>query len=229
MIQAVHGDRRALLGLCQDESTLDHRLHVGSEARGAPLPGVAGALLGLGDVRFQHGEVLAEAFLARGTNLRMRLIRLLDHRTQQTGELGQLTAQQRLAQFHVGEKPLDRIRQRQIGNRGEKPLGHRGEMPRCLDGQILLAGEMMEERTFGHARGRAQLIHRRGGIALGAHDLHGGIQQSCFRGWLRSHPCTIPTGRSAVNPRPWDRKRRPPISSFDVHRRRQPERPQGRR
>jgi hypothetical protein len=87
--------------LGENEGTLDNRLHVYGEALGAPLSIAAVGAQRCGYVQFEHGDVFAEGSLAGLADCRMRLVGLLHHGAEQTGEFGQLTSQERLAKLHV--------------------------------------------------------------------------------------------------------------------------------
>jgi hypothetical protein len=101
MIQAGSRNRRSLLSLRENEGALDNCLHIYGEALGAPLSIAAVGAQRFSDVQFEHGDVLAEAFLAGFPDCRMRSVSLLHHGAEQPGEFGQLTSQERLAKLHV--------------------------------------------------------------------------------------------------------------------------------
>jgi len=101
MIQAGSRNRRSLLSLRENEGALDNSLHIYGEALGARLSIAAVGAQRFSDVQFEHGDVLAESFLARLPDCRMRSVSPLHHGAEQTVEFGQLTSQERLAKLHV--------------------------------------------------------------------------------------------------------------------------------
>jgi hypothetical protein len=176
MIQTGSRNRRSVVSLRQNEGALDDRLHIYGQALGAPLSIAAVDAQRFSDVQFEHGDVLAEVFLAGLPDGRMHSVSLLHHGAEQTGEFGQFTSQERLAKLHVAQQSIDRVGQLPIGNGGEQALRQQRKMPGCRYRQLFLALEVMEECPLGHARGLAEVIHRGCRVALGADDIHGCVQ-----------------------------------------------------
>jgi hypothetical protein len=102
MIQAGSRYRRSLLCLRQNEGALGNCLHECGEALGAPLTIAAVGVQRFSDVRFEHGNVFAEAALAGCADCRMRPVSFLHHGAEQTRKFWQRTLQERLAKLHIG-------------------------------------------------------------------------------------------------------------------------------
>src|SRR5262249_54235995 len=113
----------------------------------------------------------------------------------QAGVLRNLAGQHGDAQVDVAENALARILARLIRRRAEQRFGHRFERLDRGNAERFLAVEMMKEAALGQAGGRADVVDRRGRIALGADDIaRGGKELAAGLGAVaRSDHRIIPT------------------------------------
>jgi hypothetical protein len=89
--EALHGDVRPELRLSGDEIPLKHRLRVQSQALGAPGRIRSVPFRRRLDVLGDFGRVLADVTVTSGPDLRVRVVDLMHHRAQKTGELRKFT------------------------------------------------------------------------------------------------------------------------------------------
>jgi len=207
--------------LGENEGTLDNRLHIYGEALGAPLSIAAVGAQRCGDVQFQHGDVFAEGSLAGLADCRMRLVGLLHHGAQETGEFGQRPLQERLAKLHIAQEAIDRVNELPIGCGGKQTVRQRRKMPGRRYRQIFLGREVMEECALGHPGALADVIHRGCRVTPGADDIHGRVQQFGFRTGLRfpgwHANVTIPTGRYGVKNSRAPKKKAPHEAGLQIN------------
>ena len=176
------------LGFGQDERALQRGLGVVRQALCGPVGIRRVQRACLGDVFGDGLGVRVNTHPARITNGGVGFKRLLHHGAQQAGEIGQLALQNLGAKVDVGEHPLTRVGNLLIRRAGEQAAGHLGPITCGLNRQLFLALEVVEEAALAHARRVADVVHRGGGVALGAKHLQGGVQQLGFGGvGLSSH------------------------------------------
>ena len=135
----------------------------------------------LGDVGFETGGVLADAFVAGVAEGWMGVVDLLHHGADETGELrvvrhGEVLCGSRYSRGggRVGRGGSGRRR------RQRRPPVTEAPMIGCLEGEIFFAFEVMEEAAFGEFGGFADVFDACCGIAFGADDLEGGVEKLCF-------------------------------------------------
>ena len=92
--------------------------------------------------------------------------------------LPDVAREQFLAKVHVAEQPVERLGFGMIGRLREELRGAIVPLARRRDGQVFLAGEMVEEAALGDAGGGTDVFDTRGGVAIGAHQVDGGGQQA---------------------------------------------------
>ena len=188
VLQAFGGDPRPLPGLGQDEGALEHRLDMEREALRAPRRIRRVSALGFGDDLGHLCRVRADVRVARGANVGVRVVGLLDHRAEQASEVRQRALQDRDAEIHVTQQPLERVGDFLVGRRCKQTVGHRREMGRCGKRKVFLGREMMEEAALGETGGLADVLDARRRVSLGADHLQGGVEEPdlgfvlCFRG-----------------------------------------------
>ena len=168
MIEALDGDAGTLLGLGENEGTLDDGLGVESEALGAPWHIDAVLAHRFGNVGFDHCGVFTDILVTRLADERMRFVDFLHHGAEEASELGQSALEDRLAKIDVAEEAIHGVGQGAIGRCCEYAVGHRRKMPGGRDRQFILAFEMVEETAFGDARSVANVVDCGGRITFGA-------------------------------------------------------------
>ena len=177
VLQAFGGDPRPLPGLGQDEGALEHRLDMEREAPCAPRRIRRVAALGFGDDLGNLRRVRADVRVARGPNVGVRVVGLLDHRAEQAGELRQRALQDRDAEIHVTQQPVERVGDVLVGGGCKQTVGHRREMGRRGKRQLLLGVEVMEETALGETGGFADVFDARRRIPFGPDDVQGGVEE----------------------------------------------------
>lgn len=101
MIDARGRDRRTTLGLRQDESPLQNCLCMQRQTCSAPGGSYPIELHRRRDIRFHKGGVSADAGLARRANAGVGAIDFLHHGADETGELGNFSFENRLAEIQI--------------------------------------------------------------------------------------------------------------------------------
>ena len=170
-------DLGALLCLGEDECALQNRLNEIADAFRAPRRIGRITLFGGLKVARQHFDMFRHAAIARRPDVRMRGIDFLDQRAHQAGVLGDLALQHRCAELDIAEQALTGIGAGGVRRGLKNRRGHRLEMLRGRDAKLLLASEVVEEAALRHARGGANIVHRRRRIAFGADNVARGVQQ----------------------------------------------------
>src|SRR5262245_3949744 len=131
--------------------------------------------------------MLTDAGVASASNCWARLESLLHHRADKARELGNVAGEQLLSELEVAENTLQRVRVPVIGRSRKKLSSHIGPMLYVGDAEVLLGLEVVEEGALGDIARRAQVIHRRRRIALGANDLQRHVENLRFgRGFMGS-------------------------------------------
>ena len=177
MLKAFRSHLWPLLGLGQDEGTLDDGLDIEREALRAPRGTRGVAAPGFGDVFGHHRRVFAEVRVARYADGRVRVVDLLDHRAEQAGVVRQRTLQDRDAEIHVAQQPVQRVGGALVRRRRKHRVSHGREMRRCGKRQVFLALEVMEEAAFGEFGGLTNVFDARCRVALGADDVERGVEE----------------------------------------------------
>ena len=166
MIDARGRDSRAALGLRHDEGPLQHRLCMQRQARGGPWGVYPMALHRLRDIRFHLGGVSADARRARLANVGVGAIDFLHHGPDKTGELGDFTFEDELAEIEVAQHAIERVAPPVVRcvlekyARNVRPVISRGHCQRFF------SLEMMKECSLGNSGLCADLIDRSGRIPL---------------------------------------------------------------
>ena len=181
MVNARGGDGWATFGFGQDERPLKDGLGVECEAFGGPVGVDAVELDGLGDVGFEPGGVLADAFVAGVAEGRMGVVDLLHHGSDEAGELRQVATEKCFAEVDVAEEAVEWVGDEVVGGGGEEASGDEAPVLGGLEGEVFFAFEVMEEAAFGEFGGFADVFDTCGGVAFGADDLEGCVEELCFR------------------------------------------------
>ena len=97
--------------------------------------------------------------------------------------------------MHALRKTLERVGENLIGGRDEDAIGKGGKVLRSGKRQVFFAREVMEETALGESGSLADVLNARGGIALGANDIEGGIEDFGSGIVMRFNCCrhSIPT------------------------------------
>ena len=180
MIDAGSGDGWAAFGFGENERALKDGLGVECEAFGGPVGVDAVQLDGLGDVGYESGRVLADAFVAGIAEGRMGVVDLLHHGSDEAGELGQLAAEECLAEVDVAEEAIEWVGEEAVRGGGEEASCDEAPVVGCLEGEVFFAFEVMEEAAFGEFGGFTDVFDACCGVAFGADDLEGGVEELCF-------------------------------------------------
>jgi len=186
MGDAGGGDFRAVLGFGEYEGALDGGLGVEGEAFGGPVgmhPALAEGCL---DVMDESCGVARDASIAGVAEGGVGVVDLLDHGSDQAGEVGEIALEDGLAEIDVSEEAVEWVGWTMVGGGGEELAGDFGPVVGGGEGQGFFAVEMVEEAAFGEAGGLADVFNARGGVAFGADDVEGRIKDfglgfvSCF-------------------------------------------------
>jgi hypothetical protein len=180
MVDARGGDVWATFGFGENERALKDGLGVECEAFGGPVGVDSVHLDGFGDVGFETGGVLADAFIAGVAERWMGVVDLLHHGSDKARELGQVAAEERFAEVDVAEEPVEWVGEEVVGGGGEEVSGGEAPVLGCLEGEVFFAFEVMEEAAFGEFGGFADVFDARCGVAFGSDDLEGGVEELCF-------------------------------------------------
>ena len=118
----------------------------------------------------------------------MGLVSFLNHRAQQTGELRQRALQDRDAEIHVTQQPLEGVAGTLVRRSCKQGVGHPREMGRGGQRQLFLAVEVVEEAALGELGGLADVLDASRRIALCADDMQRRVEEPdlgavlCFGG-----------------------------------------------
>src|SRR5271154_2724978 len=102
MVETLGRHCGASLGLGEDEGALDDGLGMEREALGGPIAAYVVFPHRLADISFERSRMSADRSFARGADLGMGRISLLDDGPGKAGEFRQLAGQDRLAKVDIG-------------------------------------------------------------------------------------------------------------------------------
>src|SRR5262249_48731904 len=146
----------AALGFGEDESALENRLCVQGEVFGLPIGVKPVSFHGFCDVGLDLGGVAADGAVDGVADRRMRLVSLLDQGACEAGEFADLAFQNGFAKVDVAENPIEWVGVGVIGGGVEESAGRLRPMVSRRDCEVLLAREVMEERSLGYSGGGAE-------------------------------------------------------------------------
>jgi hypothetical protein len=181
VIETGGGYLGAVLGLGENEGSLDDCLDVKCQAARAPVAGDTALANGLRDVRLESCGMSADALLTCLADGRVCSIDLLHHGSDEAGKVGQVTLKDGLAEIDVGEQAVEWVDELAVGCGGEEAPGDGAPMLGGRERQFFFTAEVMEEAAFGEASSLAEIFDTGSGIAFGADDVEGGVQDLGLR------------------------------------------------
>ncbi len=176
VIETCSGGLGAVLGLGENEGSLDDCLDVKCQAVRAPVTSDPALANGLRNVRLESCGMSADALLTCLTDERVGAVDLLHHGSDEAGKVGQFSLKDVLAEIDVGEQAVEWVDERAVGRGGEEASGDGVPMLSGREREFLFAAEVMKEAAFGEAGSRAEIFDTGSGIAFGADDVEGGVQ-----------------------------------------------------
>ena len=181
VIETCSGDFGAVLGLGENEGSLDDRLDVKCQAAGAPVSGDTTLANGLSNVRLERCGMSADALLTCLTDGRVGAIDLLHHGSDEAGKVGQFSLKDGLAEIDVGEQAVEWVDERAVGRGGEEASGDGVPMLSGRECEFFFTAEVMKEAAFGEASSLAEIFDTSRGIAFGTDDVEGCVQDLGLR------------------------------------------------
>ena len=175
-------DSCVLRRLGEDESTLQHGLCVQRQTVGIGFAAAAAGSERLGDVGFERRRVADDAARAGVADRWAGVVYFLHHRADEAGEFGNGALQDRGAEVDVAEHAVACALQSMVGRCGKECAGDCRPMIGGGHREVSFAREVVEERAFADASGRAQIIYRGRVVALGAHEAESGSEQALAGG-----------------------------------------------
>jgi hypothetical protein len=192
VLDGFAGNLRALGGLGEDEGALKDRLDEVADAFGGP--GCVGGVEILGglDVSSEGFNVRGERVLAGGADVGVGRVGLLDKGAEQAGVVGQFAGENSGAEFEVAEEAVDGVLGVVVGRGGEESSGALFPVVDGSESEIILGLEVVEEAALSDAGFAADVVNGSGGVAFGANDMEGSIEQpepGLVWGWLLGRNC----------------------------------------
>src|SRR5690554_1161840 len=191
MVDAFARDFGIIGGFGQNKRALQHRLGMSGEALGGPFGGDFSRLHGEANILLQSRGVPEDTRRACVPNRRRGVMKLLHHRSHQTGIFKALAANDRAAKFEIGQDTLQWVLGLVIGRCGEKLAGARAPEVGRRDAQRLLALKIVEERALCDAGRIAEIVDRRRRKTLLADHVTGGFEEASFRVAGRGRRCVF--------------------------------------
>jgi hypothetical protein len=171
----------AVFGLSENEGSLDDCLDVKCQAAGAPIAGDTALANGLSNVRLESCGMSADALLTCLTDGRVGAIDLLHHGSDEAGKVGQFSLKDCLAEIDVGEQAVERVDERAVRCGGEEASGDGAPMLSGREGEFFFTAEVMKETAFREASSVADIFDTGSGVAFGADDVEGCVQDPGLR------------------------------------------------
>src|ERR1039457_1104177 len=177
VVDGFAGSLRALGGLGEDKRTLQDGLHEVADAFGGP--GCIGCVEILGGlhVSSEGVDMRGERMLAGGADVGVGRVGLLDKGAEQAGVVGQFAGEDGGAEVEVAEQAVDGVLGVVVGRGGEESSGALFPVVDGGESEIILGLEVVEEAALGDAGFAADVVDGGGGVAFGANDVEGSMEQ----------------------------------------------------
>ena len=118
-----------------------------------------------------------EGVVAGGPDGRVGVVGLLDEGAEEAGVVGEFAGEDSYAEVEVTEEAVERILGLVIRGGGEEAFGHGAPVGDGGEGEVVFGFEVVEEAALGDSGFAADVVNGSGGVAFGANDMEGSVEQ----------------------------------------------------